>query len=403
MLARIALLSIASLMLAYVGFRDPNADSPFFSGSAGFPAVSLQEHPAWQPDAELDPPMRAEGVVAAVSIKPHMVDLERGVAPHLRDAVWATDAESAAGALHLNDSGASGFASVQTLAHWFDARFAACLLAFCAFLVALRGYWLREIRDDLHELTASLSLPLGHEVTEPACHPRELHGLARALGDLLQRRSSMLEDQSECFGGFLRQIESRAARLRAYAMNVARWNLRVALVEDIDHFQDVARQFVETAGGHGAIHAPVGVEAWLKDRFIYGAMADDARIVVKLEAGDAFQLPRSALTRLVENLVGNALAHGAPPVEIRTARGARAWVLSVRDHGSGIGAGTLDDTPLTTPSSAAGLALGAHWGIGLSIVRRLAQRCNATLKIGDHPDGGLCVRVIVPMDHAQQD
>jgi signal transduction histidine kinase len=108
--------------------------------------------------------------------------------------------------------------------------------------------------------------------------------------------------------------------------------------------------------------------------------------------------------RLVDNLVGNAQAHGKPPIEICTARGPRSWTLSVRDHGEGVAASLPEGAAPAAPlpaSRAASLRLDSHWGMGLSIVRRLARLCNAKLKIGNHPEGGLWVRVIVPMDKAR--
>ncbi|RST84377.1 HAMP domain-containing histidine kinase, partial [Aquibium carbonis] len=42
------------------------------------------------------------------------------------------------------------------------------------------------------------------------------------------------------------------------------------------------------------------------------------------------------LTRLVRNLMQNALRHGAPPVEVQVGRDADAVTISVRDHGGGI-------------------------------------------------------------------
>ncbi|WP_321783958.1 ATP-binding protein [Paraburkholderia sp. J94] len=427
MFVRIVLLSIASLMLVQVGLRQFDAGAPFMSGDAAFDHASSASA-AWQDDlgADLSASAESTGIAPRVSIRPHIVDLRASVKPRLRDAVWEADAALAAASRDATAHCTTALSCMQAFARSIDARlnadfaarFAALALAVGACLFALRAWWLRRIRDDLRELTAALraSTCCAASVTSttssasaPSAPPafdslRELHGLARALGDLLCRRSGAAQDRSTTFPAFLRQIETHAARLRAYAMNGARWNLRVALVEDIDLFQDLARQFADTAGG-GANHAPVGVEAYLKDRFIYGANASDARIVLHLEAGDAFELPRTALVRLVDNLVGNALAHGAPPVEICTARGPRSWTLSVRDHGTGVGANLPDEGALAAPSlaaRAASLGLGKHWGMGISIVRRLARLCNAKLKIGDHPEGGLWVRVIVPMDKAQR-
>ncbi|WP_322094152.1 sensor histidine kinase [Paraburkholderia bannensis] len=397
MFARIVLLSIASLMLAQISF-------PYF-GTAGSPGLSSKlsldsasaVSSAWQDDDDIGlsaDDARPHGIAPHVSIHPRFADLRDEVAPHLRDAIWAPDVST-----HWNPS-----FTHDSDTHWIGARILAQVAAAYALLAgllfALRSWWRREVRDDLQQLSAMLrksSAAIGDAPEFTPGHRRELHDLARTLGDLVCRRNGAAEDESRTFTAFLKLIEARAARLRAIATNITGWNLRVTLIEDIDLFHDVARQFGDAAGLNENDTTPVSVDAYLKDRFHYGVNADDSRIVLRLQAGEAFELPRAALVRLIDNLVGNALAHGAPPVEIGTARTARNWTLSVRDHGAG-GAERLQENARMSPSrasQAAGRDMGAHWGIGLSIVGRLAQRCNATLKIGDHPEGGLCVRVVV--------
>ncbi len=389
-------------MLAQIGF-------PYFDtvGSPGLSdKLSLDAAPAassaWQDDDDIGlsaNDARPHGIAPRVSIHPRFADLGDEVAPHLRDAIWAPDV-----ATHWNPSFAH-----DSDTHWVGApmlaQFAAAYALLAGLLVALRSWWRREVRNDLQQMSAMLrksSADIGDAPEFTPGRRRELHDLARSLGDLLCRRNGAVEDESRTFTAFLKLIEARAARLRAIATNIAGWNLRVTLIEDIDIFQDVARQFGNAAGLSENDTTPVSVDAYLKDRFLYGVNADDSRIVLRLQAGEAFELPRAALVRLIDNLVGNALAHGAPPVEIGTARTARNWTLSVRDHGAG-GAERLLENARLSPlraSSAAGRDMGAHWGIGLSIVGRLAQRCNATLKIGDHPEGGLCVRMVVAIDDA---
>jgi two-component system, OmpR family, osmolarity sensor histidine kinase EnvZ len=403
---RIFFLWIASLMLAHFGFRYLNSSPPFVSGDTFDTASGALA----QQDAELDLAAdlaNAHSIAPLLSIRPHIVDLRADVVPRLRNAVWEQNATTSASAAPLTETCSSSLSCLKTAARWIEVRFAALLVALGVFLLGLRAWWLQKVHRDLVEVAATLRVATSDTGPIPALagRVRELHGLAGTLGCLLHRRSDAVEDRSAAFAAFLQQIESRVARLRVYAMNITRWNVRAALIEDLDLFQDVARQFVDTAGHGSTNHSPVSVEAYLKDRFVYGANADDTSIVLQLNAGDAFRLPRSALIRLIDNLVGNAKAHGAPPIEVGTTRGPRTWILSVRDHGEGLGASLPDGGAPASPvlaSRAASLGLGSHWGIGLSIVKRLARQCNANLKIGNHPGGGLWVRVIVPMDTARQ-
>ena len=93
------------------------------------------------------------------------------------------------------------------------------------------------------------------------------------------------------------------------------------------------------------------------------------------------------LTRLVRNLIQNALRHGAPPVEISLATDAGGPVLTVRDHGEGIAEAdrTRVFEPFFRPSGRSERAGG--WGLGLSLVRQIAAHHGATVRI-DAPAGG---------------
>jgi signal transduction histidine kinase len=104
------------------------------------------------------------------------------------------------------------------------------------------------------------------------------------------------------------------------------------------------------------------------------------------------------LTRLVRNLMQNALRHGAEPVEAHVGREDGAVVLRVRDHGPGIPAGTGDRIfePFFRPEGRSETAGG--WGLGLSLVRQIATHHGATVRHESPPDGGACFVVTFPAE-----
>ncbi len=414
--ARTVLLSVAMLLAVHLGYRllesvSLAADDSPLSASAGAPQTDASY--AAREDTVLDA-SDTTGIGPAVSIRPHIVDLGAPVAPSLRAAVWpGARLPASASTLALTDTTEpdSWDDTPDTpFAFAYDTRFAPLILSLPAALIALCAYWLCQTRRNLRELaTLARSADAGGAALRaPDRGTGELRVVARALNDLMGRHSQALDEQSTALAAFSRQIDARVARLRARALNVAQWHKRVGFIEDIDLFSNVARQFVDVAGRGDMQAARVCVDAWLHDRFVHGATLDDAKIVLRLNAGADFTLPRNALERLVGNLVGNALAHGAPPIEICTTRGLRTWMLSVRDHGKGIHecdlAAAMRPFVRMAPAKAHDDAheknygaLTGHWGLGLTIVSRLAQHCGAKLKLGNHPDGGLWARVIVSM------
>lgn len=94
------------------------------------------------------------------------------------------------------------------------------------------------------------------------------------------------------------------------------------------------------------------------------------------------------LTRLVRNLIQNALRHGAPPVEVEVAGDGVTVRLSVRDHGAGVPEGERSRVfePFYRPSGRSETAGG--WGLGLSLVRQIARHHGATLRYEAPADGG---------------
>lgn len=102
------------------------------------------------------------------------------------------------------------------------------------------------------------------------------------------------------------------------------------------------------------------------------------------------------LTRLVRNLMQNALRHGAPPVEARVGVEHGAVVLRVRDHGPGIPEGTGERVfePFYRPSGRS--ETGGGWGLGLSLVRRIARHHGATVRHEAPEGGGACFVVTFP-------
>ena len=110
-------------------------------------------------------------------------------------------------------------------------------------------------------------------------------------------------------------------------------------------------------------------------------------------------LDPAQLRRAIDNLIDNALGHGAGPIDI-TARADRGQVvLSVRDHGPGFPTDFLPhafdrftraDTARTGPGT----------GLGLAIVAAISRRHGGTAHAGNHPHAGAEVFLQLPTGSA---
>lgn len=93
------------------------------------------------------------------------------------------------------------------------------------------------------------------------------------------------------------------------------------------------------------------------------------------------------LTRMIRNLITNALRHGAPPVEIAVTGEGGTVRLSVRDHGPGIPASEAERVfePFYRPAGRGEAAGG--WGLGLALVLQIARYHGASIRL-ETPEGG---------------
>ncbi|MBX3202097.1 MAG: hypothetical protein KF894_28465 [Labilithrix sp.] len=108
------------------------------------------------------------------------------------------------------------------------------------------------------------------------------------------------------------------------------------------------------------------------------------RVKVDLEAAPtALEVDPGRLSRAIHNLVDNALQASDEPVELRIASDGDDVVLTVRDRGDGIAAGSEAEIfePFVTTRV-------RGTGLGLAVARRIAEQHDGTLTGENHPGGG---------------
>jgi len=241
--------------------------------------------------------------------------------------------------------------------------------------------------------------------------PRELRDLIGSFNDMMRRLNEAGDDQAVMLAGVAHDLKAPLTRLKLRASVLVAESERAGLIRDVDSLTNIVQQFLEFAGQSADAGPPVAVDGFLREQFSDSANSASAApghdasdnpdetplFRLDLRAGPSFTLPRTLLDRLVTNLVENALEHGAPPVEISTARRDGRWLISVRDHGGGI----PDDriAAAMKPFVRLDAARGGegHCGLGLAIVARLAHDRGGSCHVRNHAKGGLEVCIELPV------
>jgi len=173
------------------------------------------------------------------------------------------------------------------------------------------------------------------------------------------------------------------------------------LRKDLQDMQHIVEQFISYVRGSdpGAYHfTSLTLADWLNDRVESWRQAGSN---VQLTTPDGITTTvladPVALARLLDNLIGNALTHGAPPVEISLAIEPDHARITVADHGEGIADARrqealrpfvrLDDARTRT----------GNVGLGLAMADTIARAHGGQFLLDQAPGGGLAAVTRLPL------
>jgi two-component system osmolarity sensor histidine kinase EnvZ len=235
----------------------------------------------------------------------------------------------------------------------------------------------------------------------PESGPSEIvavnHGFNAMIGNLRQ----IERDRAVLLAGVSHDLRTPLARLRLGVEMAARDDAtRAGMVADIEEMDRIIGQFLDFARDDAAQNAEANdlnrIVAACVDRYT------NAGRDVRFKGGDVPPLPLrgTAISRLTSNLIDNALAYGAPPVDIATSHSGGTVMLDVADRGEGIPPADVErlKRPFTRASAARARADGgAGAGLGLAIVDRIARLHGGSFDLLPRDGGGTVARVTLPV------
>jgi len=282
-------------------------------------------------------------------------------------------------------------------------RAAVSSLVVAALLLVAAFFYARHLARPLRELSAAVERVGRGEAPDPLPEsgPAEIANLNRGFNRMASHLQQVEQDRALLLAGVSHDLRTPLARLRlGIEMTGSDEALRAGMAADIDEMDRVIGQFLEFARGDQD-SAPERVDPGSIASAVVARHAQAGRDV-RLVAADAPPVPLrpTAWSRLVGNLVDNALAYGAPPVEVSTYVADGRCVLDVADRGPGILPSEVArlKQPFTRASAARSNAGGiAGAGLGLAIVERIARLHGGDFDLLPRDGGGTVARVRIPL------
>lgn len=272
--------------------------------------------------------------------------------------------------------------------------------------IALFGAWRiqQRINRPLAHLASAASAIEAGQTPAPVAEdgPTEIATVARgfnrmqaALAERERSRALMLAGVSHDLRTPLSKLRLSVELLRDEVTSPPDPALLEGMVTSCQRMDDIIGQFIDFARlDERCAPAPVDV----LDCLARARSACPGSEIVTIDATPALAVlsHAPALTRLLTNLISNALRHGAPPVSLQARADGHEVVITVDDAGAGIAPELLDHLrqPFSRGNAARGGPPGA--GLGLAIADRIAHELGIGLNFAEAPAGGLRVELRLP-------
>lgn len=259
----------------------------------------------------------------------------------------------------------------------------------------------RQLNRPLKRLQlAALRVGKGqHAATLPTrTGPTEIRAVNRAFNQMTHEIQQGTRERAFMLAGISHDLRTPLTRLRLTAEMMKEKELSEGMVLDIEDMDAILDQFIAYMRD-GSDERVETANLNLLVSEIVAQFAPQGEITFEPKTLPDMPMKRLSLKRLLDNLISNALRYGGAPLHVSTTHHPEesSVVLLVRDHGPGIDEAELPKLlqPFTRGESA---RTSQGSGLGLAIVARIVKMHNGHLSINNHPEGGLVVKITLPLN-----
>lgn len=245
----------------------------------------------------------------------------------------------------------------------------------------------------------------------------EIGGLAREFDQMAEQIEGLMTSQKRLLRDVSHELRSPLARLNV-ALELLQQKTGPEAETSLNRIRREADRLNEMIGEILSLNAIDGSPEAINQEMVdlnellqeigadadYEARARDCGVVLSISETAQVQGSPELLGRAVENVIRNAVRYsvGGTSVEVGLQGihdGNQTWaVISVRDHGPGVPEADLEKIfqPFYRVADARDRQSGGT-GIGLAITARAVRLHGGSVKAANHPEGGLIVKINLPM------
>ena len=228
----------------------------------------------------------------------------------------------------------------------------------------------------------------------------ELREVSRTFNEMTEALTRLDTERTLLLAGVSHDLRTPLARLRL-AVEMLPDNesgsLKTGMVQDITDMDDIIHQFLDFVRGiEGEPTQMIDLNELIKSLAERHVRAG-RKLILKLAPTHLIPLRPLAMQRLLGNLIDNAFAYGHGEVAVISKITSGTIVLSVLDNGPGIPPSQM--ARLLRPFERLDTARGNEGGtgLGLAIAERIAKLHKGHLTLLNRPQGGLEVRLTLPI------
>ncbi|THD84743.1 HAMP domain-containing protein [Aliigemmobacter aestuarii] len=260
------------------------------------------------------------------------------------------------------------------------------LMIFTSVLMTFIAY--RFLRNQLRPITrlakAAEAFGKGEHLPYRPSGAVEVRAAGNAFLEMRARIERQIEQRTMMLSGVSHDLRTPLTRLRLGLSMLPEDEDTRALLADVADMERLVDEFLSFARGD-AIEEPEATDPLaLVQRVVENAgRAGQAVSLVRTEGAGTMRLRPAAVTRAVENLIGNAVRHGKR-AEVSVLLGERSCRITIEDDGPGIPEDRRDEAmqPFARLDQARDPNRGGGVGLGLSIAADIARSHGGSLRIG---------------------